>query len=400
MKNKIKVIILIIVFIGLFNPFTLQYIYNTINEQKDNSVFSDYGDFNDVSSTGEAVDENEIEKLKDSTVEWKNLSFDTRYNPYYTMLSNNEKNLYKQVYANANNIVSTFKPASSVSISEVKNVMEAIYDDHPELFWINTSYTYKYTKDNNVVQIVLDFNETSNNINQSKKVFDSEVNKIINNAKKYSSNYLREKYVYDTLVTTIKYDKNASMNQSAYSAIVNKKTICAGYSRAFQYILNRLGIPTYYVVGVANVNHAWNIVKLDDGYYNVDLTWGISEINRYQYFNKTDSEFNSTHKRKGLSLKLPTCNSKKYRYINDYTSNSNSNITSNSNSNSNVYIPNNNEESNSNNNNDNEIEKNTSNENTENSNNNEEESNLNKEKEDEERNGKKHYGWFHSKQQL
>ena len=194
---------------------------------------------------------------------------DVSYYPYYGMLSNNEKNLYKQVYANAESLVTTFVPASSTNVSEVKNVMEAIYDDHPELFWVETSYTYKYTKDKNVVQIILSFNDTSKNIESSKKAFDNAANKIINQAKKLGSNYAKEKYVYDTLVTSIKYDKNSKMNQSAYSALVNKSTICAGYSRAFQYILIKLSIPTYYVVGVANVNHAWNMVKLDDGYYNV-----------------------------------------------------------------------------------------------------------------------------------
>ena len=70
-------------------------------------------------------------------------------------------------------------------------------------------------------------------------------------------------------------------------AIVNKKTVCAGYAKAFQLLLTKLNIPCYYIVGFAKEAHAWNIVKLD-GYYNVDLTWDDAK-EQYKYFNKTFS---------------------------------------------------------------------------------------------------------------
>ena len=47
--------------------------------------------------------------------------------------------------------------------------------------------------------------------------------------------------------------------------------MCAGYARAFQYIMTNLEIPTFYVTGYSNGEHAWNIVNLSDGCYNVDL---------------------------------------------------------------------------------------------------------------------------------
>ena len=57
----------------------------------------------------------------------------------------------------------------------------------------------------------------------------------------------KEKYVHDTLIEMNKYDENEKLNQSAYSALVKGKTVCAGYSRAFMYIMNKLGIRTYYI---------------------------------------------------------------------------------------------------------------------------------------------------------
>ena len=54
--------------------------------------------------------------------------------------------------------------------------------------------------------------------------------------------------------------------------------MCAGYAKAYQLILNRMGIECGYITGNA-VNdmvsgpHAWNYVRLDGNYYQVDVTW-------------------------------------------------------------------------------------------------------------------------------
>ena len=48
--------------------------------------------------------------------------------------------------------------------------------------------------------------------------------------------------------------------------------VCEGYSKAASFILNYLGIETR-VVTSAMQNHAWNIVKIGDKWYNLDITW-------------------------------------------------------------------------------------------------------------------------------
>ncbi len=343
MYKRSFIIFLVVVDITLiiFNPLTISFyidkLNSLINSERFNLLYSEDAS---ITSDGDLVSDNEIKGLEDSGIDGQKYNFDTTYYPYFGMLNDNQKKVYKQIYANALSYSTTFVPVEKIDIKEIKEVFESIYNDHPELFWINTSYSYKYTSDDKCVQIILSFNETVDDIEYHKKLFNDEANKIINEANKYSTNYAKEKYVHDTIVKNVKYDKKANMNQSAYSALVNKKTICAGYSRAFQYIMIQLHIPTYYCVGISNVNHAWNIVKLDDGYYNVDLTWDTSDITRYKYFNKTDSDFTLSHKRTGLSLNLPKCNAYKYRNVTTSTtrttSTSNSNIVSNKTTSNNV----------------------------------------------------------------
>ena len=115
------------------------------------------------------------------------------------------------------------------------------------------------------------------------------------------------------LINKVDYDKNANYNQSAYSAIIVGKSVCAGYARAFQLIMQKLNIPTYYVLGFAKEDHAWTIVKLSGEYYNIDLTWDDTG-GVFKHFNLTDSEMAITHKREGISKKLPNCNYTTYRF--------------------------------------------------------------------------------------
>lgn len=317
-KNRMKIIIILVVAISIFNPFSLEKMVTYLDSVTNNDglrfilIGSD-----SIEASGNLISDKEASNLNKKNLTGDNYEFDVEYYPYYGLLSDNEKKLYKQIYANVNAVNTEFVPTMDVSVEEVKETFEAIYNDHPELFWVNTNYSYKYTANNRCVEIVLSYNETVNDLEVHKSLFNQATSKIINEANKFSSNYEKEKYVHDYLIDSITYDKSANMNQSAYSAIVNKKSICAGYTRAFQYIMIQLKIPTYYCVGVASVNHAWSIVKLGDEYYNVDLTWDDTETNIYKYFNQTDSNFASTHKRTGLSIYLPKCVGSKYRYKNN-----------------------------------------------------------------------------------
>ncbi len=234
------------------------------------------------------------------------LSFDALFYPYY---------LYRQIYANANALTEAFAPVEEVGAGKLRTVFEAVYNDHPELFWMETAYYGKYRRDGRCVEIDLRFNRTAQNLEASKAVFQENADSIRNQASALSSDYEKEKLVHDILIDRITYNLGAEMNQSAYSALVNGQTVCAGYARAFQYLLQQMGIPCYYCTGYAGENHAWNIIRLEDGFYNVDTTWDDVDGGNYDYFNKTDSDYADTHARKELSVYLPPCNGQMYRNL-------------------------------------------------------------------------------------
>lgn len=274
--------------------------------------------YQQVQDEGEQV-EDEVAELLQTQLGVGNtgdgLTFDPARYPYYAMLDEKGKHLYRQIYANSNELNQIFAPVEDISAGQLRTVFQAVYNDHPELFWLDTAYLCKYKQNGQCVEIDLRFNRTALDLDGAKAAFHENAESVLFGAGGLQSDYEKERFVHDALIDRITYNMGAEMNQSAYSALVNGQTVCAGYARAYQYLLQQLGIPCYYCTGYAGENHAWNIVELEDGYYNVDTTWDDTdtEDGRYDYFNKTDEDYAGTHVRKELSVYLPPCRGQIYR---------------------------------------------------------------------------------------
>ncbi len=271
-----------------------------------------------VKGENSQIDDEEAEQLRSELGVGEtgdSLRFDSRFYPYYYMLDAKGQHLYRQIFANANALKDRFAPVENVSLSELKNAFEAVYNDHPELFWVDTAYSCKYGSNGQCAEIDLQFNYTADNLSSEKTTFNQNAKEIIDEARKLDTDYEKEKYVHDQLISKVEYIDFAKINQSAYSALVNGRTVCAGYARAFQYIMQQMGIPCYYCTGYAGESHAWDITALDDGYYNVDVTWDDTGSGTYDYFNKSDADFSWNHLRQSLSVNLPPCNGMKYRNL-------------------------------------------------------------------------------------
>ena len=324
MKKFIIFLLKLLLLVG-----TIYYLYINYDEieRKTNPLFQkifDYIDKSglvDIEGIGTFINDVSLKNITDSGITGDTLSFSSVYYPYYETLNIKQKKIYKQVYANALKYKKEFKPVAKITSTELSDVIYAVNYDHPELFYLDTTYGYKYTSNYICVQIVLNYNEAIKNIEINKKTFDNEVNKIVREANKYKTNYEKEKYVHDYLVKNTDYELNSKLNQSAYSAIVNKKSVCSGYARSFQLIMTKLEIPTYYITGTSNSGpHAWNLISLSDGFYNIDVTFDDTTMS-HKYFNMESNEFDKNHKRDTISTKIEYGNGEKflgYRKVKGY----------------------------------------------------------------------------------
>ena len=72
---------------------------------------------------------------------------------------------------------------------------------------------------------------------------------------------------------------------------IHQKVVCDGYANVYQWMLAYLGTKSYVVVGKAEGSHAWNKVKLEGAWYNVDVCWSDTGSDQEKYFLKSDAWF-------------------------------------------------------------------------------------------------------------
>ena len=233
------------------------------------------------------------------------LDKDSCYNYYYEKLSNLEKDIYTLVYYGMKHGDKVFYTKSDDS-DRVEEIISYVTYDHPELFYV--SATTAVQKEDDVTKVVVAYNENNKirkDRNEQLQQTWEELSAQINDS---MSEYDKVKLVYDYVITRDEYVENAKNNQNVISALVDKQTVCAGYAKAVQYLLNKLGIPTSYITGEIldveegeNASHAWNLVKVDGNFYYLDATWGdqVSDEGShicYSYFMMSEAETKRIYK--------------------------------------------------------------------------------------------------------
>ena len=153
-----------------------------------------------------------------------------------------------------------------------------------------------------------------------------------------ADDYTKAKLAYDYIVERASYDHGAAASLNWYDGegrapgqtiddvFLRSSAVCAGYSSAYQYLLQLMGIQCVQVRGVADgVGHAWCIAQLDGAYYQIDPTWGDpqfldEEFNvgddyvNYEYLAITTDDISATHMADG-TFAIPLCASTEDNYF-------------------------------------------------------------------------------------
>lgn len=140
------------------------------------------------------------------------------------------------------------------------------------------------------------------------------------------SDYEKVLAAHDYIVKNCRYNKEAIDNDtlvdddfSPYGVFVKGVAVCEGYAEAFKMLMDIAGIDCLLVTGTVNdgVAHAWNMVKLENDWYHVDVTFDDPEPETekiiYLYFNVPDKVMEKDHSwNKNIT---PEAHSDKYDYV-------------------------------------------------------------------------------------
>ena len=194
----------------------------------------------------------------------------------------------KQAVLNDGELVSQHIQANSSSVTDDSSIAKYPHPlDYKQAYGYRTGVPYEQ-----VVGFIQNMQNDSLRINNTEEYVTKLVLMIDSVAK---DDFEKVKMIYDALALLLDYDTESFINQSKISnewndVLVSKKTVCAGYAATFKKLCDLLKIPCEIVQGYARgltpvsddeelvPNHAWNIVKIKDFWYNVDCTWGSSSF--------------------------------------------------------------------------------------------------------------------------
>ena len=193
---------------------------------------------------------------------------------YYRNLKEEDQKIYRLLYAGVMGMQEDITFSSFTDYDRLFRIESLVIADHPEIFWYDGagSYTQYTTKLVLHPEYTLSAEERTNR-----------EEKIAAAVQEFKSRIGADETAYEKVATAFnfiagncKYVEGAPDDQNICSSLITRESVCAGYARGVQYLLQQLGIECLYVWGTITErgDHAWNIVNIDGTYYHSDPTFG------------------------------------------------------------------------------------------------------------------------------
>ncbi|MBQ0083243.1 MAG: hypothetical protein KBS52_00545 [Clostridiales bacterium] len=282
----------------------------TAAEQSDSSdIVSEIGQKEDERTENRKAEETDskAEKQQENTPsEAEPEGKQGKYKNYcYSFLSDAQKGYYKLMMRAIDNLLTGKILVNGAAEdpnaqNNISLAFTSLLADHPEYFWLKTSF--KTFLESNSEEIYIQFTylvEDRGKLEDMKDELNRAVAALLKKSEGLSA-FEKEVYFHDYLCDSIDYSQSTNFCHTVYGALVEGKSVCEGYSKAMQLLLNFSDINCITVRGEDNdgYSHMWNKLELAGEWYALDVTWD-DPINTdkisYAFFNLTDKQMGETH---------------------------------------------------------------------------------------------------------
>ena len=207
-----------------------------------------------------------------------------------------------------------FEKADNITVADARAAMALAFSS-AEYYWAATSYSLGYYDANKngeaddgeiAAGIYFSYYFSASEVPAAKQATEAKIAEALSWIDEDEmSAFEVAQALHDYLVRTCVYDLTAetatgpTVSHSAYGALTKGTAVCQGYALAYKLLLTRAGVPCVFVTSTS-MNHAWNMVQIDGGWYHVDSTWddpvysdgtdaGYDVNVSHQYFLRADS---------------------------------------------------------------------------------------------------------------
>lgn len=183
----------------------------------------------------------------------------------------------------------------NVTAEQLKSLHTALYEAG-ELPWY-ASGKYEYTYDQETMQALTFTAKCLDKETYDRARYEQRLAEILQDAVfDGMSQWQICLSIHDALVVQSQYDESLVLNKG-YDLLVGGTAVCRGYAEAYRALLTKVGIPCE-IVSSKTMDHAWNLVYINDNWYHVDVTWADPTPNSHgrvshEYFLLTDAEISA-----------------------------------------------------------------------------------------------------------
>jgi hypothetical protein len=246
------------------------------------------------------------------TIEYNGIAY------HFSNLTEPQKIVYNSILTGIRNYDKTIE-IPLVTPVELNTIFSHVKYDNPLLFNIDTTYKYRTRKGK------MTFISTYLYDRHTTEIYKKQIDNYLKNfdeAKDYND-FDKALFVNDYFVNNYEYDYSfKKMSDSVLGLILDGKAVCSGISYMAKLVFDYLDVYCLIVEGKAkNPNndqlteaHAWNIIKVGNNFFHLDLTWNIcisDKTIRYDYFMLCDNEIQKDHI---ITSITPACNISNYDF--------------------------------------------------------------------------------------
>gem|GEM_PF-3559957 len=210
-----------------------------------------------------------------------------------------EEDATDYVYKNTTYYLMGYVSSDSLTIPQMVQVAKIFKYNNPQYYFLSTMIFPK-TSDNAISFTVYSRFSSSAAREIANARISHEIRSAISNTSLAHTEAERVLAFHNYIIDMVDYEssiptEDTTYTQSVYSVFGNddKKTVCAGYSGAFMMLCNAVGIDC---ISVTSALHQWNKVRINDTWYNIDLTaddTGLDEdkksTRQYRYFCRSNN---------------------------------------------------------------------------------------------------------------
>jgi hypothetical protein len=245
----------------------------------------------------------------------RDISYDSGENTALSSLSDEEKAGYEKLKTAATSFNDYVVFDTPLSREKIVKIFNLLYTQENGIFWLDSIASP--AADENAIHI--SFRYSKDDVKYMQGVLTEKINEIINSIPKDADDYAKIRYIHDYIVKNCTFTKTGDTVSTAYGVLVDGVGQCDGYAFAFGLLASKTGLEVVTLNGTDKDGntHAWNKVKANGNWYNIDCTWDDPVIDyqnpeyiRYSFMLVPDKDIMGiTHFENTLYFVSPPCSS-------------------------------------------------------------------------------------------